>query len=123
MIIHNYSKFTKIPPSSNSVCFENPGQANCFGPKRNHYLFWCSPQRAFQHIGPKITKVHSFPNFILWFVVDIGTMLAEFHSCFLIHIGLISKIFEILFNDSSSCFGARLFEHFQTFGNPECRDM
>ena len=42
-------------------------------------------------------------------------------SCFLEDIGLISKIFKILLDGSSSFFGARLFESCQRFGFPKFR--
>ena len=65
---------------------------------------------AFQNIDPEITKNPEFPNVISCFVMDIGTILAKYHSYFLIDIGLISKIFKISMDDSSSFPGARLFE-------------
>ena len=50
------------------------------------------------------------PKIILCFVVDIGTILAKFHSCVLVDIDPLSMLLEILLNGSSGFFGARLFK-------------
>ena len=75
---------------------------------RRSQLFWTHEDHlflvflwAFLNIDPGINKTPKFPNVI-------GPISAKPHSCFLIDIGLIPKILEILLNDSSSCFGARL---------------
>ena len=65
---------------------------DCFGP---------------EEIVPKLSKITP-PKVIVCFVEDIGTILTNIHSCFVIDIGLISMLLEILLNGSSSLFGARL---------------
>ena len=52
-------------------------------------------------------------NVILYFEVDIGSILAKIHSCFLIDIGPVFKILKILFDGSSSFCGARLSQNWQ----------
>ena len=97
-----FPKFTRF--HNFNLCFRNTlWKDDCFWTQENN---------------PEIIKVSEFKKIISFFVVDIGTILAKFHSCFLIDIGLISKISRVLLSDSSSFFGSCHFQHWQPFGSP-----
>ena len=85
---------------------------------REDYCFGTKKIAIWLLMSPKIINISKLQKITLCFVIDIGTILTQNHSCFLTDIGLISMIFEILLNGSSSCFGAHLFQTWQRFGSP-----
>ena len=100
----------------NSVLFENARRYQLFWTQENKYSFLVPPPgilffqtltvRTFRLI-PNYKK-NNYQHSMLCFRLGISTILPEFHSCFLVNIGLISKISEFVLDGSSSFFGAHI---------------
>ena len=100
---------------------------NCSRPKKIIIHVWGPPVFQFVQtltvrtffIDPNCLLIPDYQNFISCFVVDICTISAKAHSCFLVDIDLVSKICRISLGDSSS-FPVPVFPKLTNFSqNPE----
>ena len=125
---------------------------DCVGPKKiipNLSKIFKNIQQAFKHMFDliwctyvlrvwdyricccnfQICKIYEYSTIvkqiISCFQVDIGTILAKCHSCFCYRYWSHIQDFQILLDNCSSFAGARLFEEFRSYGNPDlliCRN-
>ena len=120
-IINNYARFTKIHHCILLLLFKTLGYTNCFGRK---YSFSGSPGLPFfwsiarQDIlyWSHFLLIPNYQNFILCFVIDIGTIFAKNHSCYHVDIGPMSKIFQDFIKRLFGICRPRLFQKIGNLG-------
>ena len=83
------------------VCFRTIKIEGCYGPTNLSILVFVAP--IFQNINRQdFLWIPHYQHSISCFLVDIDPILPKFHSCSLVDIDLICKIFKNLLNESSS---------------------
>ena len=108
--IWGFQRFIKIPHSYFSVFMQSDRDWRLFWTHQVINFSFCGPQ-AFQFFQTLIVSIFVDPKLPKFHFMFSGRycILPKFHSCFLVDIDPISKIFKMCLDGSSSFVSARLF--------------